>query len=97
VVLVVGIRLGCLNHAALTLLAIRARGLVLAGWIANRVDPRMARSDDNVAELASMLGTPPAADCPWDAMAPGVAPFARATLDKLDLIELSSGANPPRR
>ena len=42
VVLVVGLRLGCLNHALLTAEAIRARGLTLAGWVANRVDPDMA-------------------------------------------------------
>jgi dethiobiotin synthetase len=39
VVLVVGLRLGCLNHALLTAGAIRARGLTLAGWVANHVDP----------------------------------------------------------
>ena len=41
VVLVVGLRLGCLNHAALTAEAIHARGLTLAGWVANRMDPAM--------------------------------------------------------
>jgi dethiobiotin synthetase len=93
VMLVVGVRLGCLNHAALTYHAIRARGLAFAGWIANRLDPRMARADDNVAELAHLLGGDPAADCPWGACAP----FARTTLDKLNLIALSSGASPQMR
>jgi hypothetical protein len=41
VVLVVGVRLGCLNHALLTAEAIRTRGLPLAGWVANRIDPQM--------------------------------------------------------
>jgi dethiobiotin synthetase len=91
VLLVVGMRLGCLNHAALTLHAIRTRGLVLAGWIANRIDPRMERADDNVAELAAMLGAPAAADCPWNA----AATFSRTTLDSLNLIDLSSGARGP--
>ena len=43
VLLVVGVRLGCLNHARLSALAIRARGLVLAGWVANRIDPAHAQ------------------------------------------------------
>jgi len=89
VALVVGVRLGCLNHAALTARAIRERGLDLAGWIANRIDPRMERADDNVEELARLLGMPPAADRGWRA----AAPFSRATLDKLNLIPLSSGAD----
>lgn len=93
VLLVVGVRLGCLNHAALTLHAIRARGLEFSGWVANRIDPRMARADDNVAELASLLGMAPAADCPWGTAAPA----SRTTLDKLNLIALSSGAGPRMR
>jgi dethiobiotin synthetase len=58
VVLVVGIRLGCLNHALLTAEAIRARGLTLAGWCANHVDPAMACAEENVAALAERLGAP---------------------------------------
>jgi dethiobiotin synthetase len=49
VVLVVGLRLGCLNHAALSAEAIQARGLTLAGWVANRVDPDMACQEENLA------------------------------------------------
>jgi dethiobiotin synthetase len=67
VVLVVGIRLGCLNHALLSTLAIRARGLILAGWIANRIDPRFADADANVAALSAALGAPPIADIPFAA------------------------------
>jgi len=55
VLLVVGVRLGCINHARLTALAVRARGLDLAGWIATRIDPRMPYADENVAWLASDL------------------------------------------
>ena len=55
VVLVVGLRLGCLNHALLTAEAIRARGLRLAGWVANCVDPGMSRIDANVAALRQRL------------------------------------------
>lgn len=58
VVLVVGMRLGCLNHALLTAQAIRARGLTLAGWVANHVDPAMLRAEDNVAALAARLDAP---------------------------------------
>jgi dethiobiotin synthetase len=58
VILVVGLRLGCLNHALLTAQAVRARGLVLAGWIANRIDPAMAAVAKNVAALAQRLGAP---------------------------------------
>jgi len=58
VILVVGIRLGCLNHALLTAHAIRALGLTLAGWIANRIDPAMAAAERNVAALAERLSAP---------------------------------------
>lgn len=58
VVLVVGLRLGCLNHALLTAAAIRARGLTLAGWVANHIDPGMLAQDDNIAFLQQQLATP---------------------------------------
>jgi dethiobiotin synthetase len=64
VVLVVGLRLGCLNHAALTAEAIRARGLTLAGWVANRVDPAMSAQGDNIAWLQRRLAAPLLADVP---------------------------------
>jgi dethiobiotin synthetase len=63
-VLVVGMRLGCLNHALLTAQAIRARGLELAGWIANRVDPGFLCPDENLAYLRSHLDAPLWADLP---------------------------------
>ncbi len=62
VLLVVGLRLGCLNHALLSAEAIRARGLTLAGWVANRIDPGMAAPDDNIAFLRQRLGAPLLAD-----------------------------------
>ncbi|MGM9489083.1 dethiobiotin synthase [Ideonella sp. YS5] len=65
VVLVVGLRLGCLNHAMLTAEAIRADGLQIAGWIANRVDPQMACADENLATLRQCLGAPLLGDVPW--------------------------------
>jgi dethiobiotin synthetase len=62
VLLVVGLRLGCLNHALLSAEAIRARGLPLAGWVANRIDPGMAAADDNIPFLRQRLGAPLLAD-----------------------------------
>ena len=64
-VLVVGMRLGCLNHALLTAEAIRARGLRLAGWIANRIDPGFLCPEENLAYLTSHLGAPLWADLPF--------------------------------
>lgn len=58
VLLVVGLRLGCLNHALLTAAAIHARGLRLAGWIGNRIDPGFSRLDDNLATLHRHLAAP---------------------------------------
>ena len=64
VVLVVGLRLGCLNHALLTAEAIRARGLTLAGWVANHVDPAMLAQKDNIAFLQQRLQAPLLASIP---------------------------------
>ncbi len=58
VVLVVGMRLGCLNHALLTVEAIAGRGLMLAGWVANHLDPRMAAADENVGALETLIPAP---------------------------------------
>jgi dethiobiotin synthetase len=58
VVLVVGMRLGCLNHALLTAQAIEAAGLVLAGWIANTLDPAMPVLDENIEALHARLRAP---------------------------------------
>lgn len=58
VVLVVGLRLGCLNHALLTVEALQARGLYLAGWIANRIDPAMARASENLQTLRARIKAP---------------------------------------
>jgi dethiobiotin synthetase len=56
VILVVGLRLGCLNHALLTAEAVCARGLTLAGWVANAIDPAMAQVEANVRALQDRLG-----------------------------------------
>ncbi|CAH2785094.1 MAG: Dethiobiotin synthase BioD (EC [uncultured Paraburkholderia sp.] len=55
VVLVVGMRLGCINHALLTAEAIAARGLTLVGWVANRVNPDMTFPDENIASIREHL------------------------------------------
>lgn len=55
VIMVVGVRLGCINHALLTAEAIRSRGLHLAGWVANTVDPAMPYVEENLAALSAGL------------------------------------------
>ena len=58
VLLVVGLRLGCINHALLTAEAIRARGLRLCAWVANTVDPAMPHVEDNLKALQDGLQAP---------------------------------------
>jgi len=65
VILVVGMRLGCLNHALLTADAIAARGLHLAGWVANRIDPAMPEVEANLALLRRRLPAPCLGDLPF--------------------------------
>ena len=57
VILVVGMRLGCINHALITAEAITARGLVIAGWVANETAP-MAFGDENIEALALRIPAP---------------------------------------
>ena len=64
VVLVVGLRLGCLNHALLSARAIETDGLELAGWVGNAVDPDFDRRAENVATLERRLGSAPLALVP---------------------------------
>lgn len=69
VVLVIGMRLGCLSHALLTAEAIRARKLPLAGWIANTIDPAMGHLEANLATLRHEMQRRHQAPClgtiPW--------------------------------
>jgi dethiobiotin synthetase len=58
VILVVGMRLGCLNHALLTAESIERRGLRLRGWVANTIDPGFERLTENIASLHSRLLAP---------------------------------------
>ena len=68
VVLVVGVRLGCLNHALLTAQAVERAALTLAGWIASCIDPAMPVREENIATLCARLPAPLL----------GVLPFAAA-------------------
>jgi dethiobiotin synthetase len=58
IVLVVGLRLGCISHSLLTIEAIVARNLVVAGWVVNEIDPDMQFADENVAALAQRIPAP---------------------------------------
>jgi dethiobiotin synthetase len=86
VLLVVGLRLGCLNHALLTAEAISRDGLTLAGWVANTRDPAMAERDANVATLRATL------EATLGAPLLGVVPHLHDTADiqaQADLLDLS--------
>lgn len=65
VIMVVGIRLGCINHALLTAEAIARDGLPLAGWVANCVDVNMPYIDENISTLQQRLPTPFLGKVPW--------------------------------
>jgi len=69
VILVVGLRLGCLNHALLTAEAITARGLRLTGWVANQIDPEMPHQTDNEQALQQRLSAPLLGVVPWMSVA----------------------------
>jgi len=87
VVLVVGMRLGCISHALLTAEAIAARGLHLAGWVANRVDPDMSFADENIAAIRDRLKRQH--DTPLLGIVPHLNPMsADAAADCLDTNQL---------
>ncbi|MET3375776.1 dethiobiotin synthetase [Variovorax boronicumulans] len=93
VILVVGLRLGCLNHALLTAEAIRARGLVLAGWVASVVEPQMLSPEGNLQTLRARLGAPLLGVVPHLAE-----PSAARAAEHLDLRALrASAAHAARR
>jgi dethiobiotin synthetase len=81
VLLVVGMRLGCLNHALLTALALQRRGLELCGWVANELPPGMPLLAANVETLTRRLGVPPVA-----VLAPGPCTFGANELVKLQFL-----------
>lgn len=87
VVLVVGMRLGCLSHALLTAEAVLRDGLQLAGWVANRCLPEMDCYAENVATLRQWLPAPCLGELPW--LKP---PSAAAAADWLDCTPLVAGS-----
>ena len=58
VILVVGMRLGCINHALLTVQSIENKGLKIAGWIANEIDSAMPYLQENIASLVRRINAP---------------------------------------
>ena len=88
VILVVGIRLGCLNHALLTREAMRARGVRFAGWIANKLATEMPMANANIATLsvkfgAEALGVVPAGSASTDPKSVPVPDWAKSAVKKL--------------
>ncbi|MFK7976508.1 MAG: dethiobiotin synthase [Halioglobus sp.] len=79
VILVVGMRLGCINHALLTAEAILGDRLPLAGWVANRVEPQMACYEENLATLKRLLRAPCLGEIPH--IAPWCADSAAKSVD----------------
>ena len=90
IILVVGMRLGCLNHTLLTAQAIAAQGLVLAGWVANCVDENMPMLDANIVALQQRIAAPLLGVVPYQAQ-PGAK--VSATFLHLNLLngELTHG------
>ncbi len=87
VILVVGLRLGCLNHAFLTVEAIASRGLALAGWIGNSIDPAFARREANLATLESRISAPCLGIIPW-MVKPDVATAAASLAGAVRLVRI---------
>lgn len=92
VILVVGMKLGCLNHALLTVEAIERDGVVIAGWIANQVDPSMMNQMDNLATLQHMITAPFLGHIPYLAHATADAAAAHLDLTLLDSSRLTHRA-----
>jgi dethiobiotin synthetase len=88
VILVVGLRLGCLNHALLTADAIAARGLVLASWVGNGIVAEFSRREANVATLAARLPAPCLGIVPW-MHEPSVDKAAAALPDAARILRIS--------
>lgn len=65
VILVVGMKLGCINHALLTIEAIQRDGLPVAGWVANSIDPNMSCYKENVATLRALIPAPLLGEVPY--------------------------------
>ncbi|WP_312936140.1 dethiobiotin synthase [Pseudomonas sp.] len=83
VILVVGVRLGCINHALLSAEAIARDGLQLAGWVANVIDPQTSRLAENLASLTERLGAPCLGQVPKLEQASAAAVARHLQLDRL--------------
>ena len=83
VILVVGLRLGCISQALLTAEAIAARGLVLAGWVANTVDPAMPYMAGNIEAINVRIGAPLLGHLPRFAQPTAAAAAACLDLEKV--------------
>ncbi|HAT7571728.1 TPA: dethiobiotin synthase [Citrobacter werkmanii] len=90
VILVVGVKLGCINHAILTAQAVQQAGLTLAGWVANDVTPPGKRHAEYMATLKSVIPAPGLGEIPWLAEDPEQASTGRY-LD-LSILSLTASA-----
>ncbi len=86
VLLVVGLRLGCINHALLSAQAVRARGLRILGWVGNVIEPSMLRMESNIDSITARIGMPPMAILRWNP----TSTEASAALDKVTRALLST-------
>ena len=89
VILVVGVRLGCINHALLTVEAIRNDGLTLAGWVANCVDADMPALQENIQSLAARIPAPCLGVVPW--LEPAEPNVVSVALDQAAVAQLFAG------
>ncbi len=83
VILVVGLRLGCLNHALLTAETIRRADIPLAGWVANQIDPAMTHVPENIAALEQRINAPLLAQFPFQ---PTVKPDVAASAIPIQML-----------
>ena len=85
-VLIVGLRLGCLNHAQLSFRAMHASSVPVAGWAANSVDPQLQRRDANLATLQRVLGSEPLTVMPFQPDAAGALQAGARAASRLALV-----------
>jgi len=90
VILVVGLRLGCLNHAQLSARAIHEDGLILAGWVANKINPDFEHCAGNLATLKQVMKAPLLGEIPWRSEISAV--DAGGSLDATSIFRLLNGA-----
>ena len=93
VILVVGMRLGCLNHALLSYQHIKSCGGTCLGWIANCLDPNMQALSENIASLTGRIGAPCLAVVPYQSVQPVFLPFKLASPDDRVMVCPDSSCN----